>query len=283
MGIAGRLHTTFQRNPRVTFHKKMKRALDETAEEGAPKKSAMPRRPGQIAVALSSPEYVAALQQEAAAYAVVHGIVVAKPGTTGAMVHAPLALLPFELDAGAFYQAQNMSPLFNKLVDQISRRPEFLLKQLSEVAHADEFTGRLVKLLEKIEQSGGNKQQLHLNINRSDYMIHNTQDEKGNVVQIPQQVELNTIAASFASLSTRVAQMHRFFLERYDGKAQLSPLNLPENNCVQELAAGMAQAVRLYTGSVANPVVMCIVLPGEVLPFLLSRFFFSKNKFYCHY
>lgn len=235
------------------------------------KQKTSPRRAGHIAIALQSKEYLSTLTQEAMAYAVVHGVIVAKAsintndGGGGAqlVVHAPLALLPFELDASAFYQAQNMCPLFNKLVDQISRNPSFLLEQLSGVAGADQFTGRLVKLLEKIvREDGGEKQKIHLNVNRSDYMIHNYEDEKTHRrVQIPQQVELNTIAASFAALSTKISLMHKFFLDRYVGNAELSSLNLPENNCVQEIAAGIAHAVQLHHAS--NPVVVCIVLPGE--------------------
>ena len=54
------------------------------------------------------------------------------------------------------------------------------------------------------------KDSVHLGLHRSDYMIN--MDE--NSLEIPLQVEINTIASSFGCLSKKVGDFHRFMLQR---------------------------------------------------------------------
>ena len=48
-----------------------------------------------------------------------------------------------------------------------------------------------------------------LGILRSDYMLHEVDDDSRDILQ----VEINTIASSFGSLSTKISDMHRFFYQ----------------------------------------------------------------------
>jgi Eukaryotic glutathione synthase, ATP binding domain len=54
------------------------------------------------------------------------------------------------------------------------------------------------------------KESVHLGLHRSDYMI-NVDDQQ---VEVPLQVEINTIASSFGCLSKKVGDFHRFMLQR---------------------------------------------------------------------
>ena len=54
-------------------------------------------------------------------------------------------------------------------------------------------------------QREGTTQKARLSVLRSDYMLHDTAD--GGAARLLQ-VELNTIAASFGCLSTRVSELH---------------------------------------------------------------------------
>ena len=88
----------------------------------------------------------------------------------------------------------------------------------------DEFTGMLLKLYEQIYLSDENESEdngvtnVHakkadrLGILRSDYMLHSSSGSDGEYSI--KQVELNTIASSFAGLASSVAKLHGFLTKR---------------------------------------------------------------------
>lgn len=113
-------------------------------------------------------------------------------------------------------------------------------------------------------------QSLTLGVHRSDYMLHDAGD--GSPL-CPKQVEINTVASSFAGLSQRVTQLHQLLLGRFPLEG-LTPENCPANNPVAGIAAGMAEALSLYkqtlpTKSSATPdpmrqvAVLFVVQPNE--------------------
>ena len=95
--------------------------------------------------------------------------------------------------------------------------------------------------------SEGIHQDLSLGLHRSDYMLH---AEDG--VETPKQIELNTIAASFAGLSTALASIHATLMGRYAtvsslvSQAALPGADLPPNGAVSGLAAALAAADKAY-------------------------------------
>ena len=99
---------------------------------------------------------------------------------------------------------------FNLLVDRISQDADFLQETLSAVSETDPFTAKLLALYNEIYVE---KQDFHpaaqadrLGLFRSGYML-----QQGQI----KQVELNTIASSFAGLSSKVSALHSFLIQRY--------------------------------------------------------------------
>jgi glutathione synthase len=91
-------------------------------------------------------------------------------------------------------------------------------------------------------------QHIFFSINRSDYMLH-SRDAAGNLIVNPHylQIENNTVAASFACLSRKVSQMHRFLTQRYLGdKLGYNEADIPLNDNENGLTDAMAHAVDLY-------------------------------------
>jgi glutathione synthetase len=101
----------------------------------------------------------------------------------------------------------------------------------------------------------GGCQPLALGVHRSDYMV----DTGSSYSSSPRllQIELNTVAASFASLSTRVAELHAHLRARFadDKGADMPGLaayygsasnSLPVNNARDGLAAALVAASEAY-------------------------------------
>jgi len=135
---------------------------------------------------------------------------------------APISLLPNAFPNSAFQNAKTLAPDFNLLVDRISKDGEFFHNTLGGehgVISKDEYTKKLLELYTDIYMVHGKDDAKPnfameadvLGIQRSDYMLNPTDDGYGL-----KQVELNTIAASFAGLSVNVANLHKMLTERFD-------------------------------------------------------------------
>ena len=183
--------------------------------------------------------------------------------------HAPFSLLPCEFPAAALAEAYALAPVFGKLVESVSRDVPWLSRTLTEVAESDDFIRNLLKLCVRVQREGPT-QDARLAILRSDYMLHEPDGvEEGQLLQ----VELNTIASSFAGLSQRVAAMHSALMPRWAstrrhawqaaGKpSQLSMTSvLPPNAAADNLAEALAQAHGLYAQDHAS--ILFVVQPHE--------------------
>ena len=82
-------------------------------------------------------------------------------------------------------------------------------------------------------------QSIVLGLHRSDYLLHATAG-----APVLQQVELNTIAASFASLSAKTGDLHRHVLASLGRQSRLS--DLPRNASGTALADAIASAWKHY-------------------------------------
>ena len=128
------------------------------------------------------------------------------------VAHAPFALMPYVFSETIFQRAMHLAPLFNQMVDKIARNEEWLVEHLKVAAEGDEFTSRLLEIL-KQTQTVEKRQMCYFGIHRSDYMLH---EREGETSESFLQVELNTIASSFAALSTKISLMYRsVYGERY--------------------------------------------------------------------
>ena len=195
-----------------------------------------------------------ALASTATSYASAHGVQVEKKHKDDPersyFECAPISLLPNAYPASAFGQAQTVAPAFNLLVDTLSRRPDFLEETLRGVVTADPYTKKLLDLYHQIYVSDETKSKFalsadRLGIHRSDYMLHRRGGE--NTPYAIKQVELNTIAASFACLSTRVASLHRHLVQRYPVADFMSA------NKAAVLASSASSAVTPEDGVPENP------------------------------
>ncbi|XP_014517344.1 glutathione synthetase, chloroplastic-like [Vigna radiata var. radiata] len=199
------------------------------------------------------------LAYDALVWSSLHGLLVADKSVQNSgsvpgvgLVHAPVALLPTPFPENQWSEAIELAPIFNELVDRISLDATFLQQSLSRTKKADEFTSRLLDIHSKMLKID-KKEEIRLGLHRSDYML----DEKTNSLL---QIELNTIASSFAGLSNLVTELHRYILSRHGNLLGLDSKSIPANNAVNQYAEALAKAWSEYD----NPrAVIMIVVQAE--------------------
>ena len=226
------------------------------------------------------------LTAHANSYASARGLQVEKRTGDGSSLYecAPMSLLPNAYPKEAFCRAQSLAMPFNLLVDRISRDGNFLVNTLGGgVADADPFTGKLLKLYKKIymeDQDTFARSADLLGILRSDYMLNFK--GQGQPLEL-KQVELNTIAASFAGLAVNVAALHRHLISRFrsdvhdficvnkgvisgSADAELSDDDgVPENPALLFIPEAMNVAHERYKSRFpdSDPVILFVVQEGE--------------------
>ena len=189
------------------------------------------------------------------------------------LCHVPFSLLPATFPAEQLRLAtETLAPLFGHLVERVGRDLPWLQQSLKQAAGGDDFTRRLLKLAVQVHREGAT-QPARLAILRSDYMLHEPEGShvgSGRLLQ----VELNTIASSFAALAAKVGELHTTLAQRWPGARRHAwleagkpdtlslPTALPKSHAISELAAAMAQAHALYDGA-SDAVVLFIVQPDE--------------------
>mmetsp|Transcript_30257 Transcript_30257/g.70666 ORF Transcript_30257/g.70666 Transcript_30257/m.70666 type:complete len:488 (-) Transcript_30257:370-1833(-) len=193
-----------------------------------------------VAVTLSKDQAVH-YKELGSAWAAANGFVVMRP--SGLQV-APCSLTPSPFPSKVYKQCKDLVPDFGQLIYAVSKDHEFINKHLAPVAESDEFQKRLLEIFNKVREEGV-RQKVSLAILRSDYMLHDSGD--GSPLQ-PRQVEINTIASSFAALSEKATTLHSFLLSR-SPVPPLDPKNCPSNAPIENIASGIAQASNLYAKS----------------------------------
>ena len=221
-----------------------------------------------------------AMVADAVVWAAMHGLLVRSPSSSddensddARLVHAPFALLPATFPAEQITLARDvLAPLFGTLVERVSRDVSWLAQTLRDAAAGDDFTKRLLKLCAQVQREGGS-QQARLAILRSDYMLHEPEGSgvPGSCRLL--QVELNTIAASDASLGSKVGELHSSLAQRWQsarrhawveaGKPNSLSLTrvLPPSHAVEEISSAMARAHGLY--GKPDAVILFVVRPNE--------------------
>ncbi|KAF3696531.1 Glutathione synthetase [Channa argus] len=160
------------------------------------------------------------------------------PNSSELVTYAPFTLFPTPVPKAVFLQALQVQIHFNTLVDKISQDPDFLREALASTIAVDDFTARLFRIHEQILKEG-RSQSIVLGLNRSDYML----DQKNGKSSL-KQIEINTVAASFAGISSRMPDVHRHVL-KVAGQLEQSQKIL-DNNAAVGLAMGIAKAWELY-------------------------------------
>lgn len=184
----------------------------------------------------------------------------------GAILHFPVSLTgsPPLISAAAWSSLRALAPVWGELVDRVSRDHGYLLEKLRVVAAEDEFVRKLLLLLDA--QDGALPLPSDLSVRRSklvpptlavhraDYMHHAAADAW-------QLVEINTIAASAGSVSSRLGDLFRQFLVPRYGLPVVE-----DNPALRDIAVGFLEALQwhpLVASGVAQKLVLMVVQPNE--------------------
>ncbi|KAJ1661176.1 Glutathione synthetase, partial [Coemansia sp. RSA 25] len=192
---------------------------------------------------------------EAVDWEATHGLLLRAPKLEGAdwlsaaLVPAPVALGPSPIPRREFDKVVALQPILNELFDRVSRDHDFLVSTLQSLGSADEFTSRILAMYMRQKALGVQKPGV-IGIHRSDYLIH-APDNEPDASPMAKQVEFNTIASSFASLSSIVGDFHRHMLERTEYKdlllrGSISKGQLPANESLTSIGDGIAAGFELY-------------------------------------
>ncbi|KYN31985.1 Glutathione synthetase [Trachymyrmex septentrionalis] len=160
----------------------------------------------------------------------------------------PVTLLPSSFPEKPFLTVKNVQTILNELIHKVAHDKEFLTSSLKSTIQADPFTAKLFHIYETVYEKGFS-QSISLGLLRSDYLLHDDCKIK--------QVEINTIAASFAALATITSEYHKYILEElgYRKKALLILIiaihKIPENNALIGFCKGLIFAWELYNNSEA--------------------------------
>ncbi|XP_060930461.1 glutathione synthetase [Limanda limanda] len=161
------------------------------------------------------------------------------PNSSELVTYTSFTLFPTPVPKAVFHQALAVQTHYNTLVDRISQDPDFLQEALASTIAVDDFTARLFKIHQQILKEG-RSQSIVLGLNRSDYMLDQSEDGTSSLKQI----EINTIAASFGGLTSRTPDLHRQIL-KVAGRLEESQRIL-DNNPAAGLAGAIAKAWELY-------------------------------------
>ncbi|KAJ2555741.1 Glutathione synthetase [Coemansia sp. RSA 1933] len=182
----------------------------------------------------------------------------------GALIPAPVSFAPSPVPRKEFEKVVSLQPVLNQLFDKISQDHEFLTSTLKSLGSADEFTARIYSMYERLHSLNVVKPGV-IGIHRSDYLIHAPESEPNSPPKA-KQVEFNTIASSFASLSSIAGDFHRYMLARTGYKdllesGTISEDQLPKNESLISIGDAIAAGFGLYGND--DAVVAMIVQPGE--------------------
>ncbi|RKP14755.1 glutathione synthase, partial [Piptocephalis cylindrospora] len=205
-------------------------------------------------------------------WALGNGLVILPRSTLGSeidgaiTVHAPFSLLPTPFPKGCFKEALALQPIINALVDRVAQDDEYISKIMESVIKVDPFTARMYQLYKETHEIAHARKACTLGILRSDYLLHQETQESSSVTI--RQVEVNTIAASFAVLSEKTTLLHRY-LDKYRGDGQEKAIgaginsSLPDNQSAHNIAQALHKANELSFGSEKLGYLLMVVQPEE--------------------
>ncbi|KAJ2874838.1 Glutathione synthetase [Coemansia aciculifera] len=219
---------------------------------------------------LQSSSQIRAYVDEAVDWEATHGLLLRAPKLDGddwlatALVPAPVALAPSPIPRSEFDKVVALQPVFNQLFDRVSRDHDFLTSALESLGSADEFTLRILAMYIRQRTLGVSKPGV-VGIHRSDYLIH-APDNEPDASPLAKQVEFNTIASSFASLSSIVGDFHRHMLAKTGYKdllqdGSITKEQLPANESLTSIGDGIVAGFKLYGNTSA--IVVMVVQPNE--------------------
>jgi len=187
-----------------------------------------------------------------------NGLMLAQPDEPGRAHAVPVTLYPSPFSRHGFDNALEIQTAFNRLYHAVVNQPQFVVDELSRATSSDdEFTLRLLDIYRKTVDT--RTQHLTGGLFRSDYLVDRARTSTDEGRQI-KQVEFNTVSVSFASLATRVTQLHNYMAQSIRSSVHGE---VPISNSLTEMADGLAALHRAYDAANAQTLVLFIVQPGE--------------------
>ncbi|XP_011863847.1 PREDICTED: glutathione synthetase-like [Vollenhovia emeryi] len=163
----------------------------------------------------------------------------------------PVTLLPSSFPRKAFLAVKNVQTLLNELIHKVAHDKEFLASSLKSTVQADPFTAKLFHIYETVYERGFS-QSVSLGLLRSDYLLH----DDGSKIK---QVEINTVATSFAALATVTSEYHKYMLGEL-GYRKNACEQIPENNARVGFCKGLIFAWKMYN----NPEAIILFVVEDV-------------------
>ncbi|EDQ89958.1 uncharacterized protein MONBRDRAFT_16669 [Monosiga brevicollis MX1] len=181
---------------------------------------------------------------------------------------APAAIIPTPTPRRAFEVGRAAQCIVNRLVDAVTLDHEFLVQALRSTCAVDEFTNEIFKVYMAARESTNGISQygptaLRAHVLRNDFMLHlGANKELAFQDAEIHNVEINTIAAGFATLSTRLVEAMRML------EAPEVASRIPENNALAGVVDGFKAALDAYVTAgrrrTSNPLAaVMMVQPGE--------------------
>lgn len=200
-------------------------------------------------------------------WSLANGLVMYPPNFENFSVNnAPITLFPTPIPKSSFNDAIDIQKTYNELyANVVTKDGDFLIEHIKQLSEFDpEFTGKLFKIhIGIIAEHGKIPQALSLGIFRSDYMIH-----EGDNNQI-KQIEFNTVSVSFGGLSSKVNGLHNYlnksgaYDSNYSYKYYLDD-EIPISSSIDDIAKGLSVGNQYYNGHDSDKtVILFIVQPGE--------------------
>ena len=152
------------------------------------------------------------------------------------------SLLPRPYPRSLFNKVIATVPHFNKLIEGISKDPEWIIESLESVISSDDFTRHLIDICKRIyinksTSSKWSKDAIRLHLLRSDYLASS---DNSRILQ----VEINTISVAFIGLAEKLSVLHKYTAFSKVGSDSLK--DLPVNNCCYNFAKSMSDAHNKY-------------------------------------
>ncbi|KHJ44483.1 glutathione synthase [Trichuris suis] len=164
--------------------------------------------------------------------------------STDVFEFAPFTLLPSPVPKTLFSQAVCLQKDMSTLYHRVAFDFEFMQSALKGVVESDPFTAKLFEIYTAVMNQEGVESRLALNIQRSDFMLHDSELNGGKGLSL-KQVEVNNISASFAGLGTQCSKLHRRIFRKL--RPQLATDEyLPENKSLDTVSTGLVKAWEAY-------------------------------------
>eukprot|EP01084_Bolivina_argentea_P320126 555398_1 len=176
------------------------------------------------------------------------------------------SLYPTIIEKNDYLQLYNLSKIYHKLFDKMSRDYNFIVSALENVAKNDVFIRNYLKIYKRKYESHLN-QTTNLGIFRSDYMQNKNDNKWG-------QIEINTASVGGWQFSQKEYDLNKYILSRYGG-LNIKSLNIcntnssdndcnnnnnyiyfPNNNTLNIICSTLAKAATLVHPS--NPYILII-------------------------